>query len=206
MKIRITPQTKEFFHLFSGASANCVAIAHELVALMEGFPEGAADRIAKIKELEHQGDRYTHDVIDLLNRTFVTPFDRDDIYQLAGALDDVCDYVDEATDKMGLYGIRSLNDAARKQADVILRATHKLDDAIRMLDGFKDAKTTLIELRTLEDEGDRIVRQAIADLFRPGADPIDVIRWKDIYERLEEAVDSVENAADVLEAIVVKNR
>ena len=206
VKIRITPQTKEFFHLFSGASANCVAIGHELVALLESYPAGAEDRIAKIKELEHQGDRYTHDVIDLLNRTFVTPFDRDDIYQLAGALDDVCDHVDEAADKLSLYGVTAVGDAARKQADLILRATRKLDEAIRMLDGFKDAKTTLIELRTLEDEGDRIVRQAIADLFRSGADTLDVIRWKDIHERLEEAVDSVENAADVLEAIVVKNR
>lgn len=206
VKIRITPQTKEFFHLFSGASANCVAIGLELVALLDAFPVGAEDRIAKIKELEHQGDRYTHDIIDLLNRTFVTPFDRDDIYQLGSALDDVCDHVDEAADKLGLYGVTSVPEAARRQADVILRATRKLDEAIRMLDGFKDAKTTLIELRTLEDEGDRIVRQGIADLFRAAADPLDVIRWKDIHERLEEAVDSVENAADVLEAIVVKNR
>ena len=206
MKIRLTPHTKEFYRLFSGASANCVTIAEELVALLAVFPEGAEERISRIKELEHVGDRFTHDVIDLLNRSFVTPFDRDDIYQLASALDDVCDHVDEAADKLVLYGIVSVPEVARRQADVIVRAAHKLDEAINMLDGFRDSKPHLIELRSLEDEGDRLVRGGIGDLFRSGADPLDVLRWKDIHERLEEAVDAVENAADVLEAIVVKNR
>jgi predicted phosphate transport protein (TIGR00153 family) len=206
VKIRLTPQTKEFFRLFSEASANCVTIAEELVALLAAFPEGAEARIARIKALEHEGDRYTHEVIDLLNRTFVTPFDRDDIYKLASALDDVCDHVDEAADKLGLYGVVSVPQVARRQADVIVRAAHKLDEAIRLLDGFRNSKPQLIELRALEDEGDRLVRGGIGDLFSSGAGPLDVLRWKDIHERLEEAVDAVENAADVLEAIVVKNR
>ena len=206
MKIRLTPQTKEFFRLFSGASTNCVTIAEELVALLAAFPTGAGERIARIKELEHVGDRFTHDVIDLLNRSFVTPFDRDDIYKLATALDDVCDHVDEAADKLGLYGVVSVPEVARQQADVILRAAHKLDEAIGLLDGFRNSKPQLIELRSLEDEGDRLVRGGIGDLFNSGADALEVLRWKDIHERLEEAVDSVENAADVLEAIVVKNR
>jgi predicted phosphate transport protein (TIGR00153 family) len=206
VRFRLVPQTKEFFQLFSAASANCIAIAEALVELLTAFPAGSEAGIARIKELEHQGDRLTHQVIGLLNRTFVTPFDRDDIYRLATVLDDVCDHIDEAADKLGLYGVVSVPDVARSQADVILRAAHELDAAIRQLEGFRDATTQLIELRSLEDEGDRLVRGGIADLFRSGADPIDVIRWKDIHERLEEAVDAVENAADVLEAIVVKNR
>jgi len=128
------------------------------------------------------------------------------MYRLAGALDDVCDHVDEAADELGLYGVKKVPGEAREQADVILRAAIKLDEAINRLEGFKDSKEQLIELRALEDEGDRLVREAVAGLFRSGQDPISIIRWKDIHEQLEEAVDACENAADVLEAILVKNR
>ena len=206
MRIRFLPQKREFFALYTDASANAVDISRLLVELLTGFPAEGAGLIPRIKEHEHKGDRLTHAVIDLLNRTFVTPFDRDDMYRLAGALDDVCDYVDEAADDIGLYGVTDVPQKARAQADVILRAAMKLDEAIRLLDGFRDSSRQLIELRELEDEGDRLVREAVADLFRSGADPLVIIRWKDIHERLEDAVDACENAADVLEAILVKNR
>ena len=202
----MTPHKREFFDLYTRASTNVVEIARLLVELLARFPDDNAELAHRIKDLEHQGDRLTHDVVDLLNRTFVTPFDRDDMYRLAGALDDVCDYVDEAADELGLYDVKRVPDEAKAQADVILRASIKLDEAIRRLEGFKDSKQELIELRALEDEGDRLVRDAVAGLFRSGQDPISIIRWKDIHERLEEAVDACENAADVLEAILVKNR
>lgn len=206
MPLRLTPQRREFYDLYTQASANAVAIADRLVALLDSFPDDTADALRDIKELEHEGDRLTHDVIYLLNRTFVTPFDRDDMYRLAAALDDVCDHVDEAADNLDAYKVKVIPARAKEQAEVIRRAAGKLHAAVQLLEGFKDSRKHLIELRRLEDEGDRLAREAVAELFRSGQDPLSIIRWKDIYERLEEAIDACENAADVLEAIVVKNR
>jgi predicted phosphate transport protein (TIGR00153 family) len=205
-RLRLTPQNRQFFDLYIRASSNAVDIARLLVELLDRFPDDGADLIARIKEREHAGDQVTRQVVDLLNRTFVTPFDRDDMYRLAGALDDICDNVDEAADNLGSYGASRVPDKARAQADVILRSAVKLDEAVQRLEGFRDSSDALHELRDLEDEGDRLVRDGVAELFRSGQDPISIIRWKDIHERLEDAVDACENAADVLEAILVKNR
>jgi uncharacterized protein len=205
-RIRLVPQRTEFFDLFSRASANAIEISRALVHFLETYPEDGEASLRAIKELEHEGDRLTHDVVDLLNRTFVTPFDRDDMYRLAGALDDVCDHVDEAAGDVVSYGVGRVRPAALQQANIILRAAEKLNDAVGKLNGFQDSRRQLVELRELEDEGDRVARDAVGELFSSEGDPIALIRWKDIYERLEEAVDACENAADVLEAIVVKNR
>ena len=203
----LIPQKREFFDLYNQAAENAVAIAQKVIDLLETFPEGS-DRIARdVKELERKGDRFTHEIVDLVNRTFVTPFDRDDMYRLAGALDDICDHVDEAAGKIVGYGVRDIRDAAKEQALIVKRAAEKLAEAIARLEGFKDSRRQLIELRELEDTGDTIARRAISELFTSiGGDPLAVIRWKDIHEQLEEAADACENAADVLEAILVKNR
>jgi predicted phosphate transport protein (TIGR00153 family) len=205
-RLRLIPQKREFFDLYSHAAANAVEISRLLLELLERFPEQDGDLIRRIEEREHEGDRLTHEVVDLLNRTFVTPFDRDDMYRLAGAIDDVCDHVEEAADNLGVYGVQRVPGRAVEQAHVILEAARNLEAAVQRLEGFKDSRSQLDELRRLEDEGDRLVRDAIGELFTSGEDPIAVIRWKDIHERLEEAVDALENAADVLEAILVKNR
>ena len=204
-RISLVPQNREFFRLFARASANTVEIARLLVRLVEEFPVNG-QLLREIKDAEHEGDRVTRELVDLLNRTFVTPFDRDDIYNLAGAIDDVCDHVDEAAGDIAGYGVDSIRPAAKKQAEVILRSAEKLDSAVACLEGFKNADRQLDELRELEDEGDRLNRAAVAELFASSDDPLLVIRWKDIHEQLEEAVDACENAADVLEAILVKNR
>ena len=206
MRFNFTPQRREFFDLLAQASANAVDIARLLTHLLDRFPDDGAELIQQIKALEHTGDRLTHDVVDLLNRTFVTPFDRDDIYRLAAALDDVCDNVDEAADNLGSYGASPVPPKARSQADVILRAAIRLDEAVQRLEGFKDSSRSLDALRELEDEGDTLLRDAVSDLFRNERDAVAIIRWKDVHERLEEAVDACEEAADVLEAIFVKNR
>jgi predicted phosphate transport protein (TIGR00153 family) len=206
MRVRFVPQRREFFELFSRASSNAVDIGRLLVQLLDRFPTDGAELISRIKEHEHTGDDLTTEVVALLNRTFVTPFDRDDIFRLASAIDDVCDYVDETADNLGSYGVSEVPRHAREQADVILRATIQLDEAIQLLQGFKDSSTQLNALRALEDEGDRLLRDGVGELFRSGADALTVIRWKDIHEGLEEAVDACENAADVLDAILVKNR
>jgi predicted phosphate transport protein (TIGR00153 family) len=204
-RISLVPQTREFFRLLERASENAVGISRELVQLLEEFPSDGA-HLREVKELEHEGDRLTREVIDLLNRTFVTPFDRDDIYELAGAIDDVCDHVDEAAGNIAGYGVDQIRPKAKEQAQVILRSAEKLSEAVGLLEGFKDSSSQLHALRDLEDEGDRLNRDAVSELFSSGEDPIGVIRWKDIHEQLEEAVDACENAADVLEGILVKNR
>jgi uncharacterized protein len=204
-RLSLVPQKREFFDLYNRAAANNVAIAGKVIELLEQFPERSDEIARDMKELEHEGDRITHELVDLVNRTFVTPFDRDDMYRLATALDDICDHVDEAAEKIVSYGVRDVRDGAREQARVIQRSAAKLSEAIGRLEGFKDSRRQLIELRELEDEGDRIARASISDLFAGGGDAIAIIRWKDIHEQLEEAVDACENAADVLEAILVKN-
>jgi predicted phosphate transport protein (TIGR00153 family) len=203
--VRLTPQKREFFDLFTRASGNARDIARVLVELLEDWPE-SRERLRDVRELESEGDRLTHEVINLLNRTFVTPFDRDDMYRLVTAIDDVCDHIDEAADNIDAYEVHEVPDKARRQAEVIHRAASRLHDAVELLEGFKDSQRQLVAVRELEDEGDRLEREALAELFRSGVDPLTIIRWKDIHEQLEEAIDACENAADVLEAILVKNR
>jgi uncharacterized protein len=205
MPLRLTPQKRQFFDLLTQASANARELARTLVDLLEMWPEERG-KLADIRELEHEGDRLTHEIIDLLNRTFVTPFDRDDMYRLATVIDDVCDHIDEAADNIDAYEVRRVPDKARLQGEVIYRAAARLHEAVELLEGFKDSSRQLAALRELEEEGDRLSREAVAELFHSGADPLTIIRWKDIHEQLEEAVDACENAADVLEAILVKNR
>ena len=205
-RISLVPQKGEFFDLFNRAAANIVAIAELLIALLDRYPEGVDGLLRDVKELEHEGDRLTHEVVDLLNRTFVTPFDRDDMYRLAGALDDICDHIDEAAGRIVSYGVGEIRLQAREQAQIIRRSAGKLADAVALLEGFQDSRSHLTELRELEDVGDRILHDSVSSLFMARADPLDVIRWKDIHESLEEAVDACGYAANVLEAIVVKNR
>jgi predicted phosphate transport protein (TIGR00153 family) len=205
MPLNLRPQKREFFDLYTQASANARDIARALVELIDDWPS-SRDKLRDIRELEHEGDRLTHAVINLLNRTFVTPFDRDDMYNLASAIDDVCDHIEEAADNIDAYEVRDVPVQARRQAEVIHRAASRLHDAVALLEGFKDSQRYLAALRELEDEGDTLAREAVAELFRSGTDPLTIIRWKDIHEQLEEAVDACENAADVLEAILVKNR
>src|SRR5665213_2381156 len=125
-RISLIPQKREFFDLYNRAAANTVAISQALIELLQRFPEGSDERARRIKELEHEGDRLTHEVINLLNRTFVTPFDRDDMYRLASVIDDVCDHIDEAADNIDAYEVRDVPLKARQQAEVIHRAASRL--------------------------------------------------------------------------------
>jgi len=206
MRIRWKPHKHEFFELFSRASANAVEIARLLVELLDTYPTDGAELIARIKEKEHEGDKVVQQIVGLINRTFVTPFDRDDIYRLSSRLDDICDHIDEAAANIRLFDIAEVREKAKRQAEVILRATEKLDEAVRRLEGFKLSPEQLHAVGELEDEGDLLAREAIAELFRSGLDPIVIMSWKEIHGQLEDAIDACENASDVLEAIVVKNR
>ena len=204
--INLVPQKREFFEIYNRAAANIVEIADKLVELLDRFPDGASDLYRDVRELEHEGDRLTHELVDLVNRTFVTPFDRDDMYRLAGVLDDICDHVNKAADDIYAYEVRDVPALALEQARIVERAAVLVHEAVAVLEGFADSRDKLLAVRGLEDEADRLSREAVADLFRSGRDPLTIIRWKDIHEQLEEATDACENAADVLEAILVKNR
>jgi uncharacterized protein len=204
-KIRLIPQTRGFYTLFDQAAQNLVSTAQLLLDLLESYPE-RRDLVDRIKDHEHEGDGVTHEIVQLVNRTFVTPIDGEDIYDLATALDDVCDFMDQVADELNLYGVDEVPPEAVEQATVILKAVTKLAEAIAKLEGLKDVSALLVDIHTLEDEGDRIVRAATARLFRDGHDPLVVIRWKDIHEDLEQAVDSCERSAHVLESIYLKNR
>jgi predicted phosphate transport protein (TIGR00153 family) len=172
--------------------------------MLAEYPE-RRDLALEIREREHEGDQLTHAIIQRLNQTFVTPIDREDILQLASSLDDIVDYTEEAADYLGLYRIEAPMVQAQTLAGVLRAAAHQLAEAIPHVRGFKDISSYIVEVHRLENEADRIVREAIASLFEVGIDPMVVIRWKDIFERLENAIDSTERAAYILEGIVIKN-
>jgi predicted phosphate transport protein (TIGR00153 family) len=195
---------REFFDLFERAGLNIVRAAELLDEMLARYPETAA-LAADILACEHDGDRLTHDVINRLNQTFVTPIDREDILQLASALDDIVDYTEEVADYLGLYKIEAPMAQAQRLAGVLRDATRQIAAAIPLMRDFKDIRERMLEVHRLENEGDRITREAIASLFETGIDPMVVIRWKDIFERLENAIDSTERAAFILEGIVIKN-
>jgi predicted phosphate transport protein (TIGR00153 family) len=195
---------REFFDLFERAGANIVRAAELLDEMLARYPE-SADLARDILACEHDGDRLTHEVIDRLNHTFVTPIDREDILQLTKALDDIVDYTEEVADYLGLYRIEAPMAQAQRLSGVLLDATRQIAAATTLIREFKDISDHMVEVHRLENEGDRISREAIASLFEAGIDPMVVIRWKDIFERLENAIDSTERAAFILEGIVIKN-
>ncbi len=195
---------QEYFKLFEEASRNNLRAADLLDRMLIGYPENA--RLAgDIRACEHEGDRITHDIIQRLNHTFVTPIEREDILALASALDDVVDLIDEVADYLGLYQIEAPMDQALGLAHIVLEACRALNDAMPLLRDFRDMSQYTVEVHRLENDGDRVTREAIAGLFARGIDPITVIRWKDIYERIEGAIDSTERVALLLEGIVIKN-
>jgi predicted phosphate transport protein (TIGR00153 family) len=195
---------REFFTLFERAGTNIERAARLLDEMLEEYPErrGLAQDILTC---EQDGDKLTHEIIRRLNQTFVTPIDREDILQLASALDDIVDYTEEVADYLGLYRIEAPMVQAQRLAGVLREATRQIAEAIPEVRGFKDISQHTVEVHRLENEADRIVREAIASLFEVGIDPMVVIRWKDIFERLENAIDSTEKAAYILEGIVIKN-
>ena len=198
------PADRQFFDLFEEAGGNIQRAVGLLEELLAEYPE-RNELAREILICEQDGDRITHDIIQRLNQTFVTPIDREDIYELASALDDVVDYTEEVADYLGLYKIEAPMTQAQDLARVLHAAGRQIAEAMPRLRGFKDITHYTVEINRLENDGDRIVREAIASLFDNGIDPMVVIRWKDIFERLEEAIDATEHVANILEGIVIKN-
>ena len=198
------PREREFFNLFEEAGRNIVQSGDILERMLDRWPDHG-ELARDIVICEQEGDRITHDIIHRLNQTFVTPIDREDILQLASALDDIIDYTEEVADYMGLYRIEAPMEQAVRMSHILVQATRQVSEALPRMRGFKDLNHYTVEINRLENDGDRVVREAIAALFDHGIDPMVVIRWKDIYERLEQAIDACEQVANVLEGIVIKN-
>ena len=205
MRLSLTPRTSEFYVLFARAAENALDVARLVDRRFREHPNSGITQ-EQVKAAETVNDGVTHDIITLLNTQYLTPFDRDDIYMLAIQIDDVVDELEEASDLLGLYGIELPTKHAVQQTALLVLASEQLLVACDNLKGFSGVQDALVELKRLEDEGDRVLRDGLAALFRDdGIDPLMVIRWKDVYERLEEALDSCETAANTIANIVVKN-
>ena len=205
MRFSLVNKDQVFFDLFAEAGENSLRAAKLLQDMIASWPE-SADLAREILLAEHEGDRITHDISQRTSSTFVTPIDAEDIQNLASRVDDVVDHIEEATDLLELYGIESPTRQSIEQARILTAAVGHLSAALGGLKAQRGVQDELIKLKELEDEGDRVVRDAIADLFRDERiDPLTVIRWKDIFEALEDALDACETAANVVGNIVVKN-
>ncbi|HEX6587290.1 MAG TPA: DUF47 family protein [Solirubrobacterales bacterium] len=203
-RFSLVPEDRVFFDLFAEGGQNTLRAAKLLRDMLQRWPEdGGLSR--DILKAEQEGDRITHDIVQRLNTTFVTPIDREDIYALATQMDDIVDYIEEAADFMGLYKIEAPMDQAQALAEVLVKSCEQLYGLLQNLRGFKGLEHYWIEIHRLENDGDRISRDAVAALFAGRIDPMVVIRWKDIFAVLERAIDSTETAAHILEGIVIKN-
>jgi uncharacterized protein len=199
-----TPKEREFYDLFEEAGANIVRAAKILDEMLESWPE-KAELYRELVVCEQDGDRITHDIIHKINATFVTPIDREDVLALATGMDDIVDLIEEVGDFLGLYRIEAPMEQAQQMAHVLHEASRQVNEALPRLRNLGDLSHYVIEIHRLENEGDRLERSALAALFEAGIDPMMVIRWKDIFDRLEQAVDATEQVANTLSGIVIKN-
>ena len=202
--VRLLPKETKFFEMFEQMSSNLVLGANAITELLREFKD-TADHVKKIKEIEHAGDDITHAVFVKLNSTFITPFDREDIHLLASSLDDVLDFINAAADRIMLYKITSAPPAAYEIAQIIVKQAEALGRAVRNLEKLKDVLPHCVEVNRLENEADRLCREAIGKLFDTEKDPIALIKIKELLEVLETATDKAEDAANVLETVVLKS-
>ncbi len=204
MRLRLIPREERFFDLFVEDAANVLAGARQLEAMLRTYDEPEA-RAAEIRATEHRGDEISHDIGHRLEATFVTPFDREDIYALISALDDLLDFIEESADTFVLYRIEAPTAIAVEQAAIIVKQAELIHDALTHLKGFKGLDRYWIEVHRLETEGDLIGRAAIAGLFHDVPDPVHLVKWKDIYALLEATIDKAEDVANIIERITIKH-
>ena len=203
-RFSLVPKDRVFFDLFAEGGQNTLRTAKLLRDLLQRWPDDGG-LSTDILKAEQEGDRITHDIIQRLNTTFVTPIDREDIHTLATQMDDIVDHIEEVADFMGLYRIEAPMDQAQALSEVLVKSCEQLYGLLQHLRGFKNLDHYWIEIHRLENDGDRIYRDAVASLFADRIDPMVVIRWRDIFLRLERAIDATETTASILEGIIVKN-
>jgi hypothetical protein len=199
----LIPRDESFFELFLKTAGLLVQGAELLQDLVSNFDDVEA-KGRRLHDIEHEADEMTHEVMRRLNTTFVTPLDREDIHELASLLDDVMDHMDAAADLMVLHKIEKPLPEMLTQVDLLVMATSTTRDALSMLPDFRSLSEYFVEVNRLENEGDRIYRRAIADLFGGDFKAMDVLKWKDILDELEAAMDELEDVANALEGIALK--
>ncbi len=204
--VRILPRETKFFDMFAEMTANLNEGARLMLHILKNFTD-VPQQVARLKQVEHRGDEMTHAVITKLNQTFITPFDREDIHKLASSLDDVLDFINSAGDRLVTYKIPSTPHEAADLAQIIVQQCEELDKAVHNLDRRHNSKVLeyCVEINRLENEADAVSRRAIGALFEQEKDPVSLIKLKELYEVLEMATDKAEDAANVLESVVLKS-
>jgi predicted phosphate transport protein (TIGR00153 family) len=206
-KFSLLPQESKFYDLFSQSSHNAVEVAVALKELLYDWKDVPA-RVQHLADLEHKGDTITHEIMDLLYRSFITPFDREDISLLGHTLDDITDYIHAAVDAMFIYKIDKPTKRSQELADILVEASNEVEKAMVFLRSRSDLKKALeycVDLNRLENEADDISRKALGELFDGGYSTTDIIKWREIYEHMESATDRCEDVANALEGIALKN-
>ena len=206
-KFPFIPREEKFFGLFEDGARNMVKAAQRLKQLVDTW-ENVEVKVSEITELEHEGDRITHQIMEQLHRTFVTPFDREDIALLAHSLDDVTDFIHAASDAMLIYKIDRPSQRAKELASIIVEAATEVERALPRLRHRAQLKQILercVEINRLENAADKVFRSAVAELFDDSPDIANVIKWREIYEHMESATDRCEDVANVLEGVALKH-
>ena len=202
------PHSTDFYDLFERAAAKVVEGAQLLEALIKTFDDVSL-KAKRIKDVEHEGDLITHETIEKLNKTFVTPMDREDIHRLISSLDDILDFIEATSERLHLYNVKEIRPDTSILVDILLRTAREVQQAVGMLRHLRKDSDSILkdltEINRLENESDFASRSAIAKLFEPNANPLEVIKWKEIYDCIENAVDRCEDVANVIEGIVLKN-
>ena len=201
---RFMPQDGEFFVLFQKQAENIVAGATAFVRMLEHF-SGVPEQIQSIKAIEHTGDEITHQLFRKLNQTFITPFDREDIHELGSTMDDVIDLIDAAASRFALYRITDVRPGTTDLSKILATATVEVKEAVHAMQSPDEALRRVIEINRLENDSDRMCRVLIAQLFEEENNPIEIIKWKEIFEVMETAVDKCEDVSNVIESVILKN-
>jgi predicted phosphate transport protein (TIGR00153 family) len=203
--LNFLPKEEQYFDLFIQMTLYISAAARELKEMLADKNHDYQEYAQRIKGLEHACDELTHNVSTRLNKSFITPFDREDIYMMSTALDDIVDLIDDAARAIIIFDIHEITDYARDFADVIERMTDQLKEVVATLQRPKNVTQRLVEIHRLENEGDDIYHAAIAELFHESHDALTVLKWKEVYEKLEAAVDRCENVANIIESVIIKH-
>lgn len=201
----LIPKEEKFFTMFQDMGVIITEGANQLKKMLDDYSDPLASQ-RLIKDIEHKGDNQTHLIIKTLNKTFITPLDREDIYALASKLDDIIDLIDASAQRLVMYNVEKPTTEAKQLAFIIVQCCQAVERALKHLGGkFDDVNDCCVEINALENEADRVCREAISRLFDEEKDPINLIKWKEIYETLEKATDKCEDAANIMESVVVKN-
>jgi len=201
---RLLPQESTFFQMFTELAENIHAGAKAMLGLLENY-SNVPVQVELIKSLEHKGDNITHNLMTKLNQTFVTPFDREDIHELSSKIDDVLDLTDAAASRLVTYRVEQVRPGVPELARILVEATGEVVEAVKALDKQNNILQHCIEINRLENEGDRVSRALIAQLFDEEKDPVQIIKWKEIIEVLETAIDKCEDVANVIETVALKS-